>query len=295
VDVEDYFQVSAFASSIARGDWDRWPCRVEANTRVLLDLFDEHGVRGTFFTLGWVAERLPRLVAEIAQRGHEVASHGYEHRLVHQMSPDEFRADLRRAGRALEDAAGARVVAFRAPSFSFTPQTLWAYDVLMDEGYRFSSSVFPVRHDRYGIPAFPREPVVLEDDRGRRIVEFPMTTLRVLGRNVPASGGGWMRVLPRAVVRRALAAANAAGTPGILYLHPWEIDPEQPRVPAPRFARWRHYANLGGMLDRLRDLLRRFAWGRLDRVLEADGAAARARPVRLRDLETALAAEGAGV
>jgi polysaccharide deacetylase family protein (PEP-CTERM system associated) len=293
VDVEDYFQVSAFEGTIDRADWGRWPVRVERNVLEMLDLFDEHRVRGTFFTLGWVAERFPRLVREIAGRGHEVASHGSEHRLVHSMTPEAFRDDLRRAGRAIADATGRAPRGFRAPSFSFTPGTLWAYEVLLDEGYAYSSSVFPVRHDRYGIPSFPREPVRIVDGDGRMLWEFPMTTLRLLGRNVPASGGGWLRVLPPAVLRRAFARENAAGRPAMLYVHPWEIDPDQPRVPAPRAATWRHRVNLARTRDRLAGLLRRFAFDRVDRVLEGRASSGLAPTRTLRSLAESLGAVAA--
>ena len=268
VDVEDYFQVSAFEDAIERDTWDGYDCRVEANTGTLLDLFAKYDVSATFFVLGWVADRYPGLVARIHAAGHEIASHGYEHRLVYEMTPDAFRADLLRAKRALEAAAPVEVQGFRAPSFSIGAQNLWAHDVLREEGYRYSSSVFPVRHDRYGMPHFSRSPVLLEDALGRQLWEFPMTTWRVLGRNIPAAGGGWLRVLPLGVMHRAIRAANAKGTPAIVYTHPWEIDPGQPHVPGiSRRARLRHRVNLGGTHGRLERLLRAHRFGTVAEVL----------------------------
>jgi polysaccharide deacetylase family protein (PEP-CTERM system associated) len=269
VDVEDWYQVSAFDDIVDRAQWDTYDSRVVANTERLLDLFDRHGTRATFFTLGWVAERHPELVATLHARGHEVASHGSDHHLVHGMTPETFAADLERARRALEAASPAPVRGFRAPSFSITRGTPWAYDVLREAGYAYSSSVFPVRHDRYGIPDFPRGPVRVEDGEGGAIWELPMTTWRVLGRNVPASGGGWLRLLPPAVIRRGLGQAEADGRPGMLYLHPWEIDPEQPRLAAAsRMARFRHTVNLHRTADRLDALLGRYAFGAVEDVIE---------------------------
>lgn len=269
VDVEDWFQVSAFEHVIDRGSWERLECRVERNMRVLLELFERRDVKATFFTLGWIAERYPATLRAAHAAGHEIASHGYAHRLVSSLTAEEFAADLLRTKRVLEDAApGAEVRGFRAPSFSFTRGTPWAFDVLRAQGYAYSSSVFPVTHDRYGIPDFPRRPVRLTDGAGRSLWEFPMTTWRVLGRNLPASGGGWMRALPAWVIHRAIRSVNAAGVPAILYLHPWEIDPGQPRVAAaPRGARWRHYLNLDKTLGRLDRLLTAFPWAPVSTVL----------------------------
>jgi len=287
VDVEDYFQVSAFEGVIDRAEWDAFSCRVQANTGALLDLFARYDVSATFFVLGWVAERFPSLVARIHAEGHEIASHGYEHRLVHEMTPDVFRADLRRAAAAIEAAAPVTIAGFRAPSFSISESTLWAYDVLRDEGYRFSSSVFPVRHDRYGIPSFSRTPVQMKDADGRGIWEFPMTTWRVLGRNVPAAGGGWLRVLPLGVMHRAIRTANANGVPAIVYTHPWEIDPEQPRVTeAPRMARLRHYINLTRTQGRLERLLRTYRFGTVSEALSCFQPVDRALPSKKREVAT---------
>ncbi len=288
VDVEDYFQVSAFESVVDRDTWDAKQPRVEGNTRALMALFDKYDVKATFFTLGWVADRFPQLLRDLRDAGHEIASHGYEHRLVSSLTPDEFRADLQRAAASIHAACGVDVKGFRAPSFSITPETLWAFDVLREEGYTFSSSVFPVRHDRYGIPKFPRAPVRLCDDEDRCLWEFPMTTWRVLSRNLPVAGGGWMRVLPPAVMRHAIRRANRDGMPAITYLHPWEVDPEQPRIEAAsRKAKLRHYVNLGKMLDRLESLLTSFRFGTVSQVLAALEDGEPMRQAQLAELVTA--------
>lgn len=278
VDVEDWFQVSAFEAVIDRSTWDGLECRVERNMDLLLDLFERRRVRGTFFTLGWIAERYPQVVARAHAAGHEIASHGYAHRLVSGLTREQFAADLVRTRGALEAAApGCRVAGFRAPSFSFTRATPWAFQELRAQGYAYSSSVFPVKHDRYGIPDFPRRPVRLTDAQGRSLWEFPMTTWRVLGRNVPVSGGGWLRALPPALIHRGIRRVNRDGVPAVLYLHPWELDPAQPRVPAaPRMARFRHYLNLDRTLARLDGLLQTFPWAPMAEVLAALPSAASA-------------------
>ena len=279
VDVEDWFQVQAFAGVIRRSEWDGLTRRVEANTDRLLEAFAAAGVRATFFTLGWVAERHPALVRRIAAAGHELASHGHGHELVHAIGEAAFRTDIRRAKRALEDAGGVPVLGYRAPTFSIgTRATPWAYLVLAEEGHRYSSSVFPIRHDLYGAPDAPRGP---HRPRPSGVVELPMTTLRVLGRNLPCSGGGWFRLVPYPVFRTGLRRVNAVeGRPGVFYFHPWEVDPDQPRVEAAgRLARFRHYTGLAAMAGRLERLMRDFAWGRVDEVFAVaidGGAAARA-------------------
>lgn len=268
VDVEDWYQVSAFEGVVDRGRWEEYEDRVVANTTRMLDQFARHGVRATFFTLGWVAEKHPALIARIVNAGHEVASHGSVHRLVHSLDEASFREDLARARRALEAAGLPTIRGFRAPSFSITNDTPWAYDVLREEGYAYSSSVFPVKHDRYGIPDFPRGPVRVDDGDGRWIWELPMTTWRVAGRNVPASGGGWLRLLPLGVMRAGLRQAEAQGRPGMLYLHPWEVDPDQPRLAeASRMARFRHTVNLKHTAGRLDKLLSSFAFGAVEDVI----------------------------
>jgi polysaccharide deacetylase family protein (PEP-CTERM system associated) len=267
VDVEDYFQVSVFDSVVPREHWESMESRVEANTERLLNLFDEFAVKGTFFVLGWVAERHPSLVQAIVARGHELASHGYAHRLVYKQTPDEFRQDVRRAKALLEDIGGVEVHGYRAPSFSVTQQSMWALDVLLEERYRYDASIFPIRHDRYGIPDAPRWPHHL-DRAGGRIYEVPGSTVRLGGTNLPVAGGGYFRILPYAWTRWGLERLNAQdGQPAIFYLHPWEIDPAQPRLPANALGRFRHYRNLHKTEARLRSLMRDFQFGPLNGVL----------------------------
>src|SRR4051794_8675044 len=264
VDVEDYFQVEAFAGIIDRGEWDAFPSRVVRNTERLLDLFAEAGVSGTFFTLGWIAERHPELVRRIVRDGHELASHGSDHYRIDQQSPEEFRDDIRRSKALLEDIGGIAVAGYRAPTFSVGAGSHWAHAILAEEGFRYSSSVYPVAHDLYGVPQAPRHPFCPLPG----FVEIPMTTMRLFGRNFPMSGGGWFRLLPYAVTRTALRRAGGElRSSCVFYLHPWEIDPGQPRqVQAPLRSRLRHYVNLGRTEDRLRRLLRDFSWTRMDRV-----------------------------
>jgi polysaccharide deacetylase family protein (PEP-CTERM system associated) len=264
-DVEDYFQVQAFAGHIARDSWDAMAPRVERNTGRVLDLFARHGVHATFFTLGWVSERYKGLIRRIVAEGHELASHGMEHRPVYTQSPDEFRADIRRTKAMLEDAGGVAVTGYRAASFSITANTFWAFDVLAEEGYRYSSSIYPVHHDLYGIPDAPR--FAFRPKEGK-LLEVPMSTVAMFGRNLPCSGGGYFRLLPYAVSRWGFRQVNARDKkPAIFYFHPWEIDPDQPRQhDAPLKSRFRHYLNLHRMEERLGRLLRDFAWDRMDRI-----------------------------
>jgi polysaccharide deacetylase family protein (PEP-CTERM system associated) len=259
VDVEDYFHVEAFARVIDRAQWSEYTPRVEANTRRLLDLFDESGVHGTFFILGWVAERFPALVREIVARGHEPACHSYWHRLIYTLSPDEFRQDTGRAKSVIEDACGQPVTGYRAPSFSITRRSRWALEILVESGFKYDSSVFPVTHDVYGVPDAPRGPFIVDTPSGP-ILEYPMTTFRIaLGRNaagpnLPVAGGGYLRMLPAWYTRWGAGRAWQEGLPLISYVHPWEIDPGQPRIAAPLKSRLRHYTNLGKTEDRLRQL-----------------------------------------
>lgn len=267
VDVEDYFHVSVFDRVVKREQWATMESRVQANTERLLNLFDEFAVKGTFFVLGWVAERYPSLVRAIVERGHELASHGYAHRLIYNQTPDEFRQDVRRAKALLEDTGGVEVRGYRAPSFSVTRQSMWALDVLLEEQYRYDASIFPIRHDRYGIPGAPRWPHHL-DRAGGRIYEVPCSTVRVGGTNLPVAGGGYFRILPYAWTRWGLARLNQQdGQPAIFYLHPWEIDPAQPRLPVNALGRFRHYRNLHKTEARLRALMRDFRFGPLNGVL----------------------------
>lgn len=282
VDVEDYFHVSAFDGTIDRRDWDRFETRVCGNTDRLLEIFDRAGVSATFFVLGWVAERFPALVRRIAANGHEVGSHGFDHRLVYAMTPAQFRADLRRSRAALEGAIGQGVRGYRAPSFSITADAQWALDVLIEEGFLYDSSIFPIRHDRYGIPDAPRHPHTIRRSGGT-IWEFPASTVRYAGVNLPVAGGGYFRLLPYAWTKWGIQRLNAVERqPAIVYLHPWEIDPDQPRVGAPLVTRLRHYGNLSATYDRLARLLGEFPFGPLHTIIGtvahgalASGAAAR--------------------
>ena len=268
VDVEDYFQVQAFAGCIRRDTWDALPCRVEANVTHILEQFGRAGVRGTFFTLGWIADRYPGVVKAIVAAGHELASHGYGHQLVHELSPEQFRADLLRAKNSLEDVGGVPVRGYRAPTFSIGPRNPWAFDVLDETGHWYSSSIYPVRHDLYGVPDAPRFP---HRPSVGRVVEIPMTTLRMGQRNMPIAGGGYFRLVPYPVFRTALRRFNQQERePGIFYFHPWEIDAGQPRVAgAGRVSRFRHYVNITAVPRRLERLLRDFRWDRMDRVFAA--------------------------
>lgn len=277
VDVEEWYQVQAFAGVIERPRWDHCETRVEASTDRILDRFAEAGVRATFFILGCVAERHRALVRRIAAAGHEVASHGYGHELVHHIGQARFRADIRQARHILEDVAGVAVRGYRAPTFSIGPViTPWAHRVLAEEGYGYSSSVFPVGHDLYGAPDAPRVPHVPDPDG---VPELPMTTLRLMGRNLPCAGGGWFRLAPYPLFRAALRRVNAAEPhPGVFYFHPWEVDPGQPRLAeAPARARFRHYARQASMEARIARLLRDFAWGRMDEVFAGAIATPRGR------------------
>ena len=274
VDVEDWFQVGAFERTIDRADWDRLTHRVEANTDAVLALFAEAGVHATFFTLGWVAERYPALMRRIADAGHEVASHGYDHARVFTFTPDQFRADLAKSRAILEDATGRPVTGYRAPSFSIDPRTPWAHAILAEAGYRYSSSVAPIRHDHYGWPDSPR--FAWKPLPDSPLVELPVTTAKWGNRTLAAGGGGFFRLLPYAFSRWAIRQVNEqAGRPAIIYFHPWEIDPDQPRVAgAPLRSRLRHYSNLSVMAAKLRRLTRDFAWTRVDALADAEAARA---------------------
>lgn len=267
IDVEDYFQVSAFDDVVKREEWEARPSRVVSNTMRLLQLFDEYSVKSTFFVLGWVADRFPGLVRDIAAAGHELASHGYGHRIVYSQTPDEFREDVRRAKGTIENVSGQVVGGYRAPSFSITKNSLWALDVLVEEGYRYDASIFPIRHDRYGIPDAPRHTHVLTRPAGT-LTEAPGSTVRVLGSNLPVAGGGYFRILPYWWTRWGIARLNQTEKqPAIFYLHPWEIDPGQPRLHASRLSRFRHYRNLDKAEARLKRLLTDFRFGMLKDVI----------------------------
>jgi polysaccharide deacetylase family protein (PEP-CTERM system associated) len=264
VDVEDYFQVSALAPHVDRATWDRRECRVERNVDRLLALFAANGARATFFTLGWIAERYPALVRGIVSEGHELASHGYGHLRCTELDRTGLLEDVRRAKGLLEDLSGQKVQGYRAPSFSIGTSNPWAFDVLLEAGYRYTSSVYPVRHDHYGMPDAPR----FAYDARPGLRELPISTVRLLGRNLPAGGGGWFRLLPYPISRWALQHVNDADAkPAIFYFHPWEIDPGQPRISGTSLkTRFRHYVNLGKTEARLDRLLHDLRWGRVDEV-----------------------------
>jgi polysaccharide deacetylase family protein (PEP-CTERM system associated) len=266
IDVEDYFQVSAFAPHIRREDWDSLPCRVERNVDVILGLLDDADAKATFFTLGWIAERYPQVVRRIVDNGHELASHGYGHQRASDLTPVQFRDDITRSKRILEDLGGVAVRGYRAPSFSINHKNWWAIEELENAGYVYSSSIYPVRHDHYGMPDAPRFANRPNGEGG--ILELPPTTLPLLGRNLPAAGGGWFRLLPYSISRGMLRRVNAQEqAPCMFYFHPWELDPEQPRQPGlSAKTRFRHYVNLQQMPGRLRRLLKDFEWDRVDRV-----------------------------
>jgi polysaccharide deacetylase family protein (PEP-CTERM system associated) len=258
VDVEEYFHPNAMDAAVQPSEWDALPHRVEGNTRRVLDLLDEFQTRATFFVLGWVAERFPALIAEIARRGHEVACHGFAHRLVYKLGPVRFREDVRRGKRALEDCLGGRVLGFRAASYSIVASTPWALDILIEAGFEYDSSIFPIHHDIYGIPGFSRFPVRVKCTAGD-IIEVPPSTLRLLGRNWPVAGGGYFRLLPYHVTTWAIRRINRHDQrPAMIYVHPWEFDVDQPRLAAGRASRLRQYTNLHKTEPRLRRLLSEF-------------------------------------
>jgi polysaccharide deacetylase family protein (PEP-CTERM system associated) len=272
VDIEDWFQVGAFENVIARDAWDTLPHRVERNSDAVLALFDRAGVKGTFFTLGWVADRYPALVRRIVDAGHEIASHGWDHQRVFTMNADAFRADLRRARAAIEDAGGQPVTGYRAPSFSIDKRTPWAHQVLAEEGYAYSSSVAPIRHDHYGWPEAPR--FAHRPLNGSDLIELPVTTVELAGKRMAAGGGGFFRLLPYRFSSWAVGRVNGReARPAVFYFHPWEIDPGQPRVEqASVKSRLRHYSNLSGMEGKLLKLLRSHSWGRTDAVVASERA-----------------------
>jgi polysaccharide deacetylase family protein (PEP-CTERM system associated) len=272
IDVEDYFQVAALAPAVPRESWPTREYRVERNTEVILNLLAERGIRGTFFILGWCAERSPGLIRRIADIGHEIACHGFSHRLIYEQTPDEFREEARRSKHFLEDTIGAPVTGYRAASFSITKRSLWALDTLIDLGFEYDSSVFPIRHDRYGIPGASRDIGPIAAPSGRTIVEFPMSAASFGGVRVPVSGGGYFRLLPYAVTRAGLKQINEkTGQPFTFYLHPWEVDPGQPRLKVKPFSRFRHYNNLHKCEGRLRRLLGEFQFSTMRDVLESRG------------------------
>jgi polysaccharide deacetylase family protein (PEP-CTERM system associated) len=268
VDVEDYYHVSAFESVVSVKDWDRYESRVEQNTNRILEMLAVHLTDATFFVLGWVAERHTGLVRQIHDSGHEVACHGYSHKLIYTQTPDQFREETKRAKQTLEDIIGEPIFGYRAASYSITKDTLWALEILADLGFTYDSSIFPVRHDRYGIPGHTRFIHSLNGDGKRPITEIPLSTVRVAGVNVPVAGGGYLRLFPLTVTRRAIRHLNEKERqPAVLYFHPWEIDPEQPRLDGPRISRFRQYVNLSTTEAKVRSLLKDFSFCPLQQLL----------------------------
>jgi len=272
IDVEDYYHVSAFEAVVPFADWERYESRVEKNTHRILDLLDAHTTKATFFVLGWVVERHPGLIRTLVARGHEVASHGYAHQRVYTQTPEQFRTETRRSKLLLEDTLGQPIRGYRAASYSITVQSLWALDVLREEGFVYDSSIFPIRHDLYGIPSHPRFCYMIPGPSGAPLVEFPLSTLRLGGTNFPIAGGGYLRLFPYAYTRWGIRYLNRReDQPAVVYLHPWELDPEQPRLPAGKLSRFRHYTNLHRMEERFVRLLQDFSFGTMSEVLQTRG------------------------
>lgn len=267
VDVEDYFMVSAFSDVVRYDDWQNYESRIEKNTSKVLDVFDEHGVKATFFILGWVAKRHPGLVYEIKKRGHELACHSYSHRLAYDLKPDEFREDTRVSKRIIEDASGERIFGYRAPSYSITKDSLWTLDILTEEGFGYDSSIFPIHHDRYGIPEFGRFSTEIETKGAGRILEIPLSTVRLFGRNIPIAGGGYMRLFPLRFLQWGIRTINRdESQPAVIYFHPWEIDTGQPRLNGSRLSSFRHHINIHKTLPKLESLLKAFRFAPIKEV-----------------------------
>jgi len=266
VDVEDYFQVGAFEHDIDRNDWDILECRIERNMDIILKMFDDHSVKATFFTLGWIAQRYPKMIRKIVDNGHELASHGMNHRRVSDQSRDEFFLDAQMSRHMLEDIGECQVKGYRAPSFSIGEKNLWALDALLEAGYKYSSSIYPIKHDHYGMPSAPRFAFSPMDEQD--FLEMPVTTVNFLGRKVPCGGGGYFRLLPYFISSLAMRRVNTKDKEAcIFYFHPWEIDPEQPRQSqASRKSKFRHYTNLDVMERKLRKVLTDFSWSRMDDI-----------------------------
>jgi len=271
IDVEDYFQVAALAEAVKREDWHSMEYRVEANTQRILSLLDRHNAKATFFTLGWVAEKSPELVRTIQKEGHEIASHGYSHQLIYNQTPEVFRDETRRSKAILEDITGEPITGYRAASYSITNESRWALDILAEEGFVWDSSIFPVRHDRYGMPGTPRWPHTLTTDKGYKLAEFPLSTLKLPGYTLPIAGGGYFRLFPYWFSQWGLGSLNRQGQPFVFYLHPWEVDPGQPRLDVKWFSRFRHYNNLDVCEARLARLLKHFRFTTMSEVLKAQG------------------------
>lgn len=292
VDVEEYFHVTAFAKTIDKASWGQRESRVERSTHALLDLLAEKGIRATFFVLGWVAKRYPDLVREIAKQGHEIASHGLNHQLIYQQSPPKFRDETRYSKRLLEDLVQRPVIGYRAATYSITSRSLWALDVLAEEGFLYDSSIFPMRHDKYGIPGAQTAPHRLQTREGRTIVEFPISVLRMKGVTLPVGGGGYFRILPYAVTKWGLTKLNEGGQEFVFYIHPWEIDPTQPRVAqAGLLSRFRHYSNLDKCYQRLAALFNDFSFCTLEEVLQKKALLDAPKPAVVTDAAPGLEAK----
>ena len=267
VDVEDWFQVTNFEGVIDRTDWDYCQSRVTNNVQRILDIFSAMDVKATFFVLGWIAERFPQLVLSIQERGHEISTHGYAHQQIQKQTKEQFRQDVTKAIQILEKLLGQKIIGYRAPSYSIVPETMWAWELLADLGIRYDSSVFPIKHDRYGISGLPRYPFTVDLKAGRELIEFPLSTVRIFGKNIPIAGGGYLRLYPYWFVKWAVKRINRQGHPAIFYLHPWEIDPFQPRQEVSFFKKLRHYSNISGTEGKIRALIRDFQFAPVREVL----------------------------
>jgi len=255
VDVEDYFMVSAFSDVVRTNQWENFESRIKNNTLRVLDIFDKYSVKGTFFVLGWIAERYPGIVKEIDRRGHEVACHSYCHRLVYNLTSKEFREDTRKAKAIIEGIIGKKISGYRAPSYSITENSLWALKILVEEGFKYDSSIFPIRHDRYGFPTYPRFPRMEETGTDGKILEIPLSTIKIFGENLPVGGGGYLRLYPLWLTHYAIRKLNEKERKSaIVYVHPWEFDPDQPRLRSTRLSMFRHYINLEKTHNRLESL-----------------------------------------
>ena len=296
VDVEDYFQVEAFAGQVLRESWDNFPSRVVANTQRVLDLFDAHQAKGTFFLVGWVAARFPHLVREVQSRGHELACHSYWHRTVYSLSAKEFREDTKQARRAIEDASGVAVKGYRAPSWSITKNCLWALDILAEEGFTYDSSIYPIHHDLYGVPGAKRFPYMHKCGNGMDLLEFPPATLRFLATNFPVAGGGYLRIFPSAYTELAFRTFEKNyGERVVVYLHPWELDPEQPRIAGPLKSRLRHYTNLQHMEAKMGAVLQRHKFARFCDVLAKGAVDSTNMPIKSQEAAQLGLASSAGI
>ncbi len=268
IDVEDYFMVSAFADVVKFEDWPKYESRIEKNTSKILELLDEYGVKATFFVLGWVAEHYTKLVKDIHSAGHEVASHGYNHKLIYDQTPEEFRKDIHKTKNILEDITGNSVVGYRATSFSIMEKTMWALDILIEEGFHYDSSIFPIRHDRYGYPGFNRFPVKVQREGIGEILEIPPSTIKFFGQNIPIAGGGYLRLFPAWITKRAVKRINLLEKkPVIFYFHPWEIDIHQPKLNGRGLSKMRHYINIDSTFPKLNAFLKEFKFKPLRRLI----------------------------